>query len=517
VEVLVMQDNLILFEDYDPDYDTLAEYEAMQKIPNDKTVKAMEDARKENSDIEKELRSLAELTPIEYDHVRAKKAKELKVRTKTLDSEVEKLRPKPEVEGTPDELVNGIEPCGYSVNGNQLASTIRNSLNKHLVLPKGADTAITLWIMASYQIDSFRIFPKLCLSSPEKRCGKTTTLEVIQAFSNRSLLSANLSASVMFRAIEVWKPTLLIDEADSFLDGKEELRGIINSGHTKSGAYVLRSEKVDDEWTPVKFSTWCPMVIAMIKKPPSTIIDRSVMIELQRKKIDEITERIPLDFIDDNKKIRSELMQWATDTRITNAFPDMPQLSSDRAMDNWSPLIAVADTIGWNEASRQAMIILNLESEDDIAIETKLLADIQEVFANKDRMFSSDLVQALISDEDNIWCEWKHGKPMTANSLSRLLKPYKINPKNMRIGLTVKKGYALSQFKDTFKRYLSNNPDSKRYTATIATDKALQHNQNVTNNNHVAVSNSLKPTLHKGCSGVADEMPVSEGNCEVLL
>lgn len=448
-----MQDNLIPIKDYSPDQDTLAEYEAMQEIPNDETVKAMQDTRGNSSDIKKELQSLAELTPIEYDHVRVSKAQELKIRIKTLDSEVEKLRPKPETEGAPDELTDGLEPCGYSVDGNNLANKIRESLNKHLVLPKGADTAITLWIMASYQIDSFRIFPKLCLSSPEKRCGKTTTLEVIQAFSNRPLGAANLSASVMFRAIEAWKPTLLIDEADSFLDGKEELRGIINSGHTKSGAFVLRSEKVDDEWMPVKFSTWCPMVIAMIKKPPSTIIDRSVMIELQRKKIDEVTERIPLDFIDDNKKTKSELMQWAADARIINAFPDMPQLNSDRAMDNWSPLIAVADAIGWNDESRQAMTILNLESEDDIAIETKLLADIQEVFAGKDRMFSSDLVQALVFDEDNIWCEWKHGKPMTANSLSRLLKPYKINPKTMRIGMKRKKGYELSQFKDTFERY----------------------------------------------------------------
>lgn len=517
MEVLAMQVSLIPIEDYSYDYDTLAEYGAMQKTPNDKTAKVMEGPRKENSDIEKELRSLAELTPIEYDHVRAKKAKELKIRATTLDSEVEKLRPKPEVEGAPDELRDGIEPCGYSVNGNQLASTIRNSLNKHLVLPKGADTAITLWIMASYQIDSFRIFPRLCLSSPEKRCGKTTTLEVIQAFSNRSLVSANLSASVMFRAIEAWKPTLLIDEADSFLDGKEELRGIINSGHTKSGAFVLRSEKVDDEWIPVKFSTWCPMVIAMIKKPPSTIIDRSVMIELKRKKINEITERIPLDFIDNNKKTRSELMQWAIDVRIINTFPDMPQLSSDRAMDNWSPLIAIADAIGWGKESRQAMITLNLESEDDIAIETKLLADIQEAFVDKDRMFSSALVQALISDEDNIWCEWKHGKPMTANSLSRLLKPYKINPKTIRIATTVKKGYELSQFKDTFARYLSNNPDSKRYNVTMATDKALQHNQSVTNNNHVTVANSPKPASHKGCYGVTDEIPVSEDNSEVSL
>ena len=472
----------------------------------------------QDKDLKKVVQRLAELSPLEYDQIRKDEAKKLGVRQATLDSEVEKIRPKSEeAECAPNELADGVEPCGYNVDGQHLAEKIIDALNRHLVLPKGADTAITLWIMASYQIDSFRIFPKLCLSSPDKRCGKTTTLEVIQAFANRALVAANLSASVMFRAIELWKPTLLIDEADSFLNGKDELRGIINSGHTKSGAFVLRSEKVNDEWMPVKFSTWCPTVIAMIKKPPSTIIDRSVIVELQRKKIDEKTERIPLEFIDDHKKTRSELMQWATDARIINTKPDMPQLSSDRSMDNWSPLIAVADAIGWGKDARTAMILLNAESEDDIGIETKLLADIQEIFEGKTRMFSSDLVQALTSDADNIWCEWRHGKPMTANSLSRLLKPYKVYPKTMRINGKIKKGYELSQFADTFERYLSNSPDLNRYTVTTATDKALQSFQSVTQNNHVTVDNPPKPAPQKDCNGVTDEIPILETKGGIAL
>ena len=423
---------------------------------------------------------------------------------KTLDAEVESVRPKQEPENAPNELVDGVEPCGYEVQGYQLAQSIRADLNKYLILPKGADIAITLWIMASFAIDSFRIFPKLCLSSPEKRCGKTTTLEVIQSFSKRGLPASNVSASVLFRAISSWKPTLLIDEADTFISTNEELRGIINSGHTKSGAFVLRTEKVDDEWQPVKFSTWSPMVIAMIKKPPSTIIDRSIMIELQRKKPNEITQKLPIDQEEKNKNIRSELMQWADDNfnGLKTSNPEIPKLSSDRAMDNWMPLLAVADSIGWGDVARQSTLILNDESEDEKSVETKLLEDIREIFGNETRMFSKELVFALVADMDNIWCEWRHGNPMTANSLSRLLKPYKIHPKTMRIGTVRRKGYEITQFEDSFSRYLSDVSDPKRDTVTKATDRALQASQSVTQKNLVTDANRLEPVVDKDCHGV---------------
>ena len=461
--------------------------------------------------LEVKLDKLANLSIIEYEARRVNESKKLSMRQRVLDKEVEARRSKIENENTEnDELTDGIEPCGYQVDGNEIAKAILDSLNRHLVLPKGGDVAITLWIMASYAIDAFRIFPKLCLSSPEKRCGKTTTLEVIQSFSNRGLPASNVSASVLFRAINKWKPTLLIDEADTFINSNEELRGIINCGHTKSGAFVLRTERVDDEFIPVKFSTWSPMVIAMIKKPPSTIVDRSVMIELQRKKLEEKTERLSIDHADLNKCFRSELMQWANDThsKLKKIKPVVPELNNERAMDNWEPLFAVADVIGWKSLTEESFISLNIESEDDKAIETKLLEDIREAFANKDRLFSSDLVKILISDEDNIWCEWKHGQPMTANSLSRLLKPYRIHPKTIRIDLERKKGYELTMFEEVFKRYLDTSKPLKRDTVTMATCKDSQGFQSVTKNNSVTDENSSKPPLDKDCHVVTDEKRV---------
>jgi hypothetical protein len=83
--------------------------------------------------------------------------------------------------------------------------------------------------------------------SPTKRCGKTNTLIVLCYLTPRSELASNISASALFRYIEEVRPTLLIDEADSFVKDNEEMRGILNSGQTRAAAHVIRNVETNGE------------------------------------------------------------------------------------------------------------------------------------------------------------------------------------------------------------------------------------------------------------------------------
>ncbi|MCP4545109.1 MAG: hypothetical protein GY835_01430, partial [bacterium] len=105
-------------------------------------------------------------------------------------------------------------------------------------------------------------------------------------------MSANVSSAVIFRCVEKYRPSLLIDEADTFLHGKDELRGILNSGHQQDGS-VLRT--VGDDHEPRAFSTFAPAAIAMIGELPDTLADRSIAICMKRKKAQEKTDRLRLD------------------------------------------------------------------------------------------------------------------------------------------------------------------------------------------------------------------------------
>ena len=121
------------------------------------------------------------------------------------------------------------------------------------------------------------------------------TCEASPALVPRLLLAASITAASVFRAVDRFAPTLLIDEADTFLSHNEELRGIINAGHTRSTAKVIRT--VGDNHDPKVFSTWSAKGIALIGRLPETLEDRSILITLRRKRPGETVERLPRDRI----------------------------------------------------------------------------------------------------------------------------------------------------------------------------------------------------------------------------
>src|SRR5215470_11360646 len=114
-----------------------------------------------------------------------------------------------------------------------------------IILPKCAAEALALWTLHAWTMDAGDISPFMVLVSPTKRCGKTSTLIILFYLTPRSELASNISASALFRYIEEVRPTLLIDEADSFLKDNEEMRGILDAGHTKTVASVIRSVEIN--------------------------------------------------------------------------------------------------------------------------------------------------------------------------------------------------------------------------------------------------------------------------------
>ena len=368
-----------------------------------------------------------------------------------------------------DELSNGLLPWDESVTGNEIAEATCKLVKKHLVTESHTPEAMTLWVILTYCFTAFRCLPKLAIISPEKRCGKSTALEIIQGLAHKELTASNVSSAVLYRSIEIWKPTLIIDEVDTFLNTNEELRGIINSGHTKGTAYVLRCTGQNHE--PQQFSTFTPMCMAGIgaKSIPDTIQDRSLMVELRRKKLDDIVTRLPVDFKDECLDIRRKIKRWGDDNfdNLKNHHPEnIPSIANDRMEDNWIPLLTIADCISdtWSHKAREAMLSLNQLRDDDDSVSIELLKDIRILWQSTDgdRMYSEKLVERLIDLKDRPWCEWRHGYPMTQNSLARLLKPFKIKSKDLRIGtLKPRKGYERKSFNDSFTRYLKADSNTQ--------------------------------------------------------
>jgi len=159
-------------------------------------------------------------------------------------------------------------------------------------------------------------------------------------------------------------------------------------------------------------------------------------------------------------------------------------------------MATLAEIIGgdWKQQAIHAMETISGNDEDDENIGTMLLSDIRMIFENKniDRIFSEDLVKALIELEDRPWCEWRRGNPLSKNSLARLLRPYKIKSRSIRIGVDNFKGHSLDNFKDVFSSYLPQTPFSAVQSVTTSQPNdgaACGPNQNVTDTMRVTVAN----------------------------
>jgi hypothetical protein len=183
--------------------------------------------------------------------------------------------------------------------------------SRHAILHEGAAEVLALWTLHTYLIDAARVTPRLALTSPDKRCGKTTLVGILQAVVFRAMPASNISPAAVFRTIERYQPTLLIDEADTFLRENDELRGVLNSGHTRDAAFVVRV--AGENHDPCQFSTWAPVAIALIGALPSTLADRSIGIPMRRKLPRERVERLPLDLKARCADVRRRCMRWAED------------------------------------------------------------------------------------------------------------------------------------------------------------------------------------------------------------
>src|SRR5688572_18489016 len=133
-----------------------------------------------------------------------------------------------------------VEAWDAAVDGAELLDGLSALLRRHVVLPLWVAETLALWTVHTYAFQLRSVTTYVGVVSPEKRCGKTTLLTLLSKLANRALVAANISPPAMFRVIEKVQPTLLIDEADTFLQGKEELRGILNAGYTQDSAYVVR-------------------------------------------------------------------------------------------------------------------------------------------------------------------------------------------------------------------------------------------------------------------------------------
>jgi len=334
--------------------------------------------------------------------------------------------------------------------GAKIIESFEGTFRKYVALDSGLPLVLALWVLATHLFDCFDAFGYLAITSPTKRCGKTRVAEILELLSCDGLRAANASSAAVYRMIQSRSVkgrtmTLIMDEMEVLRTNSEraeQLREVLNAGYRR-GQFVLKCERTSgDKFEVREFNVYCPKALVLIGSLNDTLCDRCIPISMRRRKSSERVERFF--FTQAKRAARSflhEVEKWAkaNSRKVRRRTRDDLTFLEDREAELWLPLFAVckvASPSRLEELQRVAVRIScgkNSDETGDLGI--ALLTDIRLVFDQfgEDRMPSSKLLAELNNIEESAWASWSNGRGFDPRGLARLLRPFRIEPHNLRL------------------------------------------------------------------------------------
>src|SRR5262245_5456619 len=119
------------------------------------------------------------------------------------------------------------------------------------------------------------------------------------------------------------------------------MRGILNSGHTKTATHVIRNVEIKGEHKPRRFSTWAPKAIATIRALADTLEDRAIVVTLQRKPKAAVVARLRKRDNEEFATLRRQAARWAADNfeQLTDPDLEVTEVLHVRDDETWPPLL----------------------------------------------------------------------------------------------------------------------------------------------------------------------------------
>jgi hypothetical protein len=369
-------------------------------------------------------------------------------------------RPMPHSEAMPQAP---LRPTG------ELLDEIKRVIDRFIISPsRAAALTLALYVLHTWSFEAFEATPYLILDSPVKRAGKSMCERVLELLVRRPWRAVSTSEAALFRKINTERPTLLLDEVDRLFSAKADradpIAAILNAGNTQ-GVKVTRMVGEGAAMQPADFEVFCPKVLAGINatKWPDTIVDRSIVLTLKRRKPSEPVERPRYrELRAETEALRAALARWGKEhiDALKRARPYLPSPLNDRQADAWEPLLAIAELADreherdWADRGQKAAVKLSGQRDDSDEHGILALGAIHAAFDGSDALATDAILRHLNGNEELPFGGYRRGEGLDSRGLAKLLRPFDLRPRTVRLGGETAKGYRREQFEDAWARYL---------------------------------------------------------------
>src|SRR3954471_14998668 len=93
-------------------------------------------------------------------------------------------------------------PPDPDADGAAILDAVHAALTRYVVLPtREAVDAVVLWIAASHAQPAWAHAPRLVIRAPERRCGKSRLLDIVEGTCFRPIMTVNASTAAVYRSI----------------------------------------------------------------------------------------------------------------------------------------------------------------------------------------------------------------------------------------------------------------------------------------------------------------------------
>ena len=269
---------------------------------------------------------------------------------------------------------------------------------EHLVV----DTA---WILHTYVFTQFLHTPRLLIWSRGSGFGKTARLSAINELANHSVYMIAPNGPALYRWLGKHPTdTLVLDNAEhsKLWNEKDVLHQVYEAGHRKGG--LIHRVFRDDV---IAFPTNSPLAVGTIVDRsrrdnfPQQILTRSIVCEMKQhvEGEDEIFPGDPR-----FAPVRVVNARWAQGFQAPpSRMVLLPKEIVMRHANNWRPLAAIADALGYGATLRAAAVAIEAANFDP---EFRLYEDLYQVFEPRRQesgLWISEIMQALAEIEDGPW------------------------------------------------------------------------------------------------------------------
>lgn len=227
-------------------------------------------------------------------------------------------------------LPSNIEEYG---SDKELDKELNDFINEWLDIPEDEKRFAIYNIRKSWVYDKFHTLNYL-RALGDTGTGKSRFLDVLGLLHYKPIATSGaLTSAVLFRVIDKWRGSLIMDEADIRKDDeKNDIIKIINQGYEK-GRYVMRCDTNDKEKINF-FEVYCPKIIATRKAFTDKATEgRCMTTVMQTTDNKDIPPNLNKRFYDQLLHLRNKLLLW----RFRNYYKIDPNAGENIDLGNIDP------------------------------------------------------------------------------------------------------------------------------------------------------------------------------------